>query len=198
MTQPLAGNILYGSFATYFFSLAGQSDALRSAAIVQATGFAANVAIFFLIENPRLGGRWKILFGGLTLETLGMLVIGIVGSIWFDLAVSTTAGNHLIAATVIGNIGSVTGPGAAGWAYTAESGSARLRAKTTTLGNLGNCMMMNASGVYAPYLLSTVGREDCDAQIDELFVRRIPARKFQSTECTGDYGRDLLAEHAGV
>ncbi|KIV86711.1 hypothetical protein PV11_02309 [Exophiala sideris] len=218
----------------------------KSAAIVQATGFAANVAIFFLIENPRLGGRWKILFGGLTLETLGMRT-----SIWNCLPLWQNAdsvysghrdrwvhlvrsrrqhhrSNHLIAATIIGNIGSVTGPGAAGWAYTGESGSARLRTKTTTLGNLGNCMMMNASGVYAPYLLSTVayakwgektgfffgslglvslilvyflipdytGRSD--AQIDELFVRRIPARKFQSTECTGDYGRDLLAEHAGV
>lgn len=29
------------------------------------------------------------------------------------------------------------------------------------------------------------------AQIDELFLRKIPARKFVSTECTGNYGRDV-------
>ncbi|KAJ9107001.1 hypothetical protein QFC19_002869 [Naganishia cerealis] len=29
------------------------------------------------------------------------------------------------------------------------------------------------------------------AQIDELFSRKIPARKFASTQCTGDYGRDV-------
>lgn len=29
------------------------------------------------------------------------------------------------------------------------------------------------------------------AQIDELFLRKIPARKFASTECTGNYGRDV-------
>jgi hypothetical protein len=29
------------------------------------------------------------------------------------------------------------------------------------------------------------------AQIDELFLRKIPARKFASTECTGHYGREV-------
>lgn len=29
------------------------------------------------------------------------------------------------------------------------------------------------------------------AQLDELFVRKVPARKFRTTECTGDYGRDV-------
>lgn len=40
------------------------------------------------------------------------------------------------------------------------------------------------------------------AQLDELFLRKIPARKFASTECTGDYGRYVTAreveEMAGV
>jgi hypothetical protein len=27
--------------------------------------------------------------------------------------------------------------------------------------------------------------------IDELFIRKVPARKFKSFECSGDYGRDL-------
>jgi hypothetical protein len=29
------------------------------------------------------------------------------------------------------------------------------------------------------------------AQIDELFARKVPARRFRSTETTGDYGRDI-------
>jgi SP family general alpha glucoside:H+ symporter-like MFS transporter len=29
------------------------------------------------------------------------------------------------------------------------------------------------------------------AQIDELFIRKVPARKFKSFECSGDYGGDL-------
>ncbi len=29
------------------------------------------------------------------------------------------------------------------------------------------------------------------AQIDECFYKRVPARKFKSFECDGDYGRDL-------
>lgn len=29
------------------------------------------------------------------------------------------------------------------------------------------------------------------AQLDELFERRIPARKFKETVCTGEYGKDV-------
>jgi SP family general alpha glucoside:H+ symporter-like MFS transporter len=29
------------------------------------------------------------------------------------------------------------------------------------------------------------------AQIDELFIRKVPTRKFKSFECSGEYGRDL-------
>jgi SP family general alpha glucoside:H+ symporter-like MFS transporter len=31
------------------------------------------------------------------------------------------------------------------------------------------------------------------AQLDELFNRHIPARKFATTECTGSYGREITA-----
>lgn len=29
------------------------------------------------------------------------------------------------------------------------------------------------------------------AELDELFHRRIPARQFEKTVCTGDYGREI-------
>ncbi len=130
------------------------------------------------------------------------------------------------------------GPGVAGWAYTGESGSARLRAKTTTLGTMGNALIGLVMTTCLPYMLTKVGAKTgkCSrpvldistivnprtpsflgfmffglgviscvlvvlyvpdftgksfAQIDECFYRRIPARQFASTVCTGDYGRDL-------
>lgn len=127
-----------------------------------------------------------------------------------------------------------------GWAYTGESGSSRLRAKTTTLGTVGNAVVGLIMTTVLPYLLSAdsgakwgaktgeywllsslahpanmynaagylfaglgtmcvvllwffipdlTGRSY--AQIDELFLRKIPARKFATTECTGDYGREV-------
>ncbi|KAJ9114712.1 hypothetical protein QFC22_005588 [Naganishia vaughanmartiniae] len=127
---------------------------------------------------------------------------------------------------------STLGPGVAGWAYTGESGSSRLRAKTTTLGTVGNAIVGLIMTTVLPYLLSAdygakwgaktgylfaglgavcivllwffipdfTGRSY--AQLDELFLRKIPARKFASTECTGDYGRAVTAreveEMAGV
>jgi hypothetical protein len=81
------------------------------------------------------------------------VLIGVVGSVWSSPATSNVAGKLLIAFITIANMGSVTGPGAAGWTYTAESGSARLRAKTTTFGNLGNAAGMNVFANTFPYLL---------------------------------------------
>jgi hypothetical protein len=134
------------------------------------------------------------------------------------------------------------GPTGVGWTYMGESGSLRLRAKTTVFGALGNGIVGVVYNVAIPYMLTGnafgvkgscfwsvqtrvalhsltasfrfagwavvcivltfffipdyTGRSY--AQIDELFVRKIPARKFRTTECTGDYGRDILHQHQEV
>lgn len=120
---------------------------------------------------------------------------------------------------------STIGPGVAGWAYTGESGSSRLRAKTATLGTVGNAIVGLIMTSVLPYMLDSpsaggagwgartgfmffiLGVACCVgvyflvpeyagrsyAQLDELFARKIPARKFKSTETTGEYGRDVIA-----
>lgn len=52
---------------------------------------------------------------------------------------------------------STVGPGVAGWAYTGESGSSRLRAKTTTLGTVGNALIGLIMTTCLPFLLDKAG-----------------------------------------
>jgi hypothetical protein len=55
----------------------------------------------------------------------------------------------------LGLAGAQDGPSGCGWTYIGESGSLRLRAKTTTLGNLGNGILGTAYNVAIPYMLTT-------------------------------------------
>ncbi|KAJ6014924.1 hypothetical protein N7540_009515 [Penicillium herquei] len=212
LSQPLCGNVICGPYATYFFSMVGFSNSLSATAIVLCCGFACNIAVFFLVDHRRVG-RWAILFGGLTLMFIGDLGIGLVGSIEPNVKSSSAASGLIIFFVCILGCGSFSGPGAVGWTYTGESGSMHLRAKTNTLGNLGNAgiawvfvstvsymiagMSLNIGYFYAGmtalsmiivYFFIPDYTSRSFAQIDELFERRIPARKFSKTVCTGDYG----------
>ncbi|CAK7227991.1 hypothetical protein SEUCBS140593_006763 [Sporothrix eucalyptigena] len=218
MSQPLCGNMLCGPYATYFFAMAGFNNSLAATAIVLSIGFACNIGVFFLIDRKAVG-RWAILFYGLILMFVGDLGIGIVGSVQSDVQSSNSAQALVILFVCILTAGSVSGPGAVGWTYTGESGSMRLRAKTNTLGNLGNAsiawvmgstisfmmtdLSLNTGYFYAGLAAMSVaivyffipdytGRSF--AQVDELFERRIAPRKFASTVCTGDYGREPVVE----
>ncbi|KAJ5707337.1 hypothetical protein N7488_007138 [Penicillium malachiteum] len=216
LSQPLCGNVICGPYATYFFSMVGFSNSLSATAIVicedplnspaVGCGFACNIAVFFIVDHKRVG-RWVILFGGLTLMFIGDLGIGLVGSIEPDVKSSSAASGLIIFFVCILGCGSFSGPGAVGWTYTGESGSMHLRAKTNTLGNLGNAAIawvfvstvsymiagyfyagMTALSMIIVYFLIPDYTGRSYAQIDELFERRIPARKFSKTVCTGDYG----------
>lgn len=99
------------------------------------------------------------------------------------------------------------------WSYAGESGSARLRAKTTTLATGFNAIIGTVTNIVIPFELVAIGPKTgymffgigiiccvliyiwipdvtgrTYAQLDELFERRIPARKFKETVCTGEYG----------
>lgn len=101
------------------------------------------------------------------------------------------------------------------WSYAGESGSARLRAKTATLATGSNAIIGTVTNIVIPFELAAIGPKTgymffgigiiCTvltyiwipdvtgrtyAQLDELFEKRIPARKFKHTQCTGDYGTD--------
>lgn len=86
---------------------------------------------------------------------IGNLGIGIVGTVQPDINTSNAAGGLLIFSVCVLAVGSVTGPGAAGWTYTGESGSVRLRAKTNTLGNLGNAAMSWVMGSTVSLMLAS-------------------------------------------
>jgi len=237
ITQNLTGQNLASTYGTYFFQLAGSTDPLINSIITTAVGLLCNFVSFFLIESKRVG-RWGLLFGGIVVMTCCMrelstsfspdgytVAIGLIAVIapHINGAYASGPATCLVVFIALFVAGSTLGPGVAGWAYTAESGSSRLRAKTTTLGTVGNALIGLVMTSVLPYMLNGqdaggrgwgpktafmffilgvvcsvaiylfipeyAGRSY--AQIDELFQRRIPARKFRSTECTGDYGRDL-------
>ena len=105
------------------------------------------------------------------------------------------------------------------WAYAGESGSVRLRAKTTTLATGGNAIIGTVTNIVIPFELAAIGPKTgymffgfgviccvliyiwipdvtgrTYAQLDELFERKILARKFKETVCTGNYGLDQKAD----
>lgn len=221
-SQPFSGHLLVGPMATLFFTLSGESNSLYCAAIVQSSCFACNLLLSFIIDNPRVG-RKLILWVGVAILTSSMWVIGIIGTILPLPRESPIASHILIAFVTIGACGSVCGPGAVGWVYAAESASARLRAKTTSIGifsNTGGILIwastftyiQDAMGLKCGYMFGSFGIVSLIviyffipdytgrsyAQLDEMFINRVETRKFSKYVCSGDYGYDLAEEQEGV
>ncbi|CAK7204838.1 hypothetical protein SEUCBS139899_007600 [Sporothrix eucalyptigena] len=122
-----------------------------------------------------------------------MLAIGII-----DSATGTTnarAGGAYVAFVALFNAAVTIGPGVAGWAYYSETASARLRAKTATLATGYMFFSIGVICCILTYLWipDTTGRSF--SQLDELFERRIPARKFKDAVCTGNYGHEHEKHH---
>jgi uncharacterized membrane protein len=107
-----------------------------------------------------------------------------------------------------------------GWAYLGESASVQLRAKTSALASSTNAIIGGFWNIVLPYELAAIGPTTgymffgfgvlttlavwflipelsgrTYAEMDELFEKKIPARKFKSTICTGDYGNQHEAGH---
>ena len=103
-----------------------------------------------------------------------MLALGLIDVICRS-DFNAAAGALLVVFAALFLSASTLGPGATGWAYTGESGSSRLRSKTTTLGTMGNAiaglimgesglpsaqvtqlttMLAVSKGIVLPYLLS--------------------------------------------
>ncbi|OJJ48053.1 hypothetical protein ASPZODRAFT_15498 [Penicilliopsis zonata CBS 506.65] len=218
----LAGNVVL-ILSAYFFSLAGESNALQSTVIVQCTGIAVNLFAAILVENQRIG-RWLILVVGLFIQTGGMFMIGAVGARWGStIAGNAVAGNLVIAGVVISNIGCQLGPQAVSFLYASESGSSRLRAKTTSISMSIGSLVGQCTSILFPFILEDWGTQvgfffggfgalfliiclvwvpdytgRSHAQIDELYARKIPARKFASTDCTGNYGSNVLHDEVSA
>lgn len=195
-----------------FFTNAQISNALFGTVIVSCVGLAAAIVAFFLVDT-KVVGRWNLVFWGVVGITLSMLGIGIVDSATHDSA-TAASGAAYVAFLALFNAATALGPGVAGWAYAGEAGSARLRAKTTTLATGVNAIIGTITNIVIPFELDAIGPQTgymffgigviciiliyiwipdvtgrSYAQLDELFERKLPARKFKSAVCTGEYGR---------
>ncbi|OJJ45122.1 hypothetical protein ASPZODRAFT_18032 [Penicilliopsis zonata CBS 506.65] len=218
ITASLAGNVLTGPQKTYFFTLSGQSNSLASTCIAIAIGIVSISFVFALSEVKHVGRR-RLLLTGQTGLLFSMIGIGVTALVMGE-PYGTQAGKIMLGFLCIGVFSATLGPNGCGWIYIGESGSLRLRAKTATIGTMGNGVVGVVYNVAIPYMLETnrlgvggsalyfaafgvidvlvtyffipdfTGRSY--AQIDELFHRQVPARKFRSTVCTGNYGQDIL------
>ncbi|CAK7237471.1 hypothetical protein SCUCBS95973_009970 [Sporothrix curviconia] len=218
LSSQLAGNILVGPYATYFLQQAGQTNSLRDTCIAVGVGLFAYLCVLTFIDHPRVG-RWKLLFTGIIFMNIAMLGIGVTGTVWTS-PYPSTAAPAFITWVTLGVIGNSVGPGACGFIYAAEAGSARLRALSNSLGQTIRGVLSMTYGLAIAYMLDGgalgvrgagywflgwglialvltyffipdfTGRSY--ANIDELFERRIPARKWSRIECTGGYGRDFV------
>lgn len=90
----------------------------------------------------------------MSLHFLIPLLVGIgVTGLAMKLPYNIQAGHIMLGFLCIGSYSSTLGPNASGWIYIGESGSMRLRAKTTTLGALGNGILGTTYNIAIPYML---------------------------------------------
>ncbi|CAK7207177.1 hypothetical protein SEUCBS139899_009985, partial [Sporothrix eucalyptigena] len=97
-------------------------------------------------------GRRRLLLTGQCGLLISMIGIGVTG-LAMKLPYNITAGHIMLGFLCIGSYSSTLGPNASGWIYIGESGSMRLRAKTTTLGALGNGILGTTYNIAIPYML---------------------------------------------
>jgi MFS transporter, SP family, general alpha glucoside:H+ symporter len=215
-----AGQVLSGStFAynsTYFFQQVGLSSDLTYKLNTGGTGmalFGTLVAWFALM--PYLGRRTIYLWGMLTMATI-LFVIGILNVKTQEHGIGMTQAVLTLAWTLTFQLS----VGQLGWALPAEMGSTRLRQKTVCLARNAYYVISVISGVLEPYFMNptewnlkgytgfiwgatalltfvwayfrlpeTRGRTF--GELDILFAKRVPARKFADYDVSGIEGADV-------
>lgn len=203
VAQNTSGSILLG-YSTYFFQRAGMatSNAFTFSIISYCLGLVGTV--FSWLISGRWG-RWTILTGGLVFQMMTLLIIGGLGFSKSPNA-SWGSGGLLLALSFFYN----AGIGAVVYCIVAEMPSPELRTQTIVLARNCYNMMAIINSVLTPYMLNvedwnwgakaglywggmsaltlawvvidlpeTSGRTFSD--LNELFARGIPARKFKST-----------------
>ncbi|RSH89999.1 hypothetical protein EHS25_001332 [Saitozyma podzolica] len=217
LTAQLCGNALVQVYSTYFFTLAKIENALAASCVVSALGLVGAIASYFMVENKTIGRFW-LLFASVTVITICMLGIGIVNSAYGGV-INKQGGFVLVFFVALYNVASSMGA-VPGWAYLGESASVQLRAKTSALASSTNAIIGGFWNIVLPYELAAIGPTTgymfagfgvlttlavwflipelsgrTYAEMDELFEKKVPARKFKSTICTGDYGNHQEGGH---
>ncbi|GME93147.1 unnamed protein product [Ambrosiozyma monospora] len=204
LSQNITGSSLMG-YSTYFYTQAGLDTSMSfTFSIIQyVLGLIGTIGSWFLSQKL---GRWYIFFGGLCIQTVILIVVGVLGFVHGSGA-SWAIGSLLLIFTFIYDLG--VGP--ITYCLVSEIPSVRLRTKTVIISR----NVYNLSGIIlaiiTPYMLNptawnwkaktglfwagfciacltwtyfelpeTKGRTF--AELDKLFEDGVPARKFKSTE----------------
>lgn len=195
--QQLVGQSLTNNYSTYFFQLAGNSDAFTVTMILALCQLVGVMACALFAD--KFGKRWFTIgmFGS---AAVAVLCIGIVGC--FDYT-SKDLGSLLVFFGCVSNFGCIGGAGIA-YTYVAEIPTQRLRARTGSVALMGSFLlgilfnytvpfMLQVWAVKSGFFFGTVGILSCavgwyilpemarrtPAEIDEMFQDKIKPRAFR-------------------
>ncbi|KAM0754628.1 general substrate transporter [Meredithblackwellia eburnea MCA 4105] len=198
--QQLTGLSLVNSYATYFFSLAGNKDPFKVTVILACV----QVASIILVSMYTDVARRLSTVCGFGIAAVSVLAIGIVGCFNYT---SKSLGSLLIflaCSAIFFN----TAAGAIGYCYLAEVPTQKWRARTAGFGaamaaSLGVCFSFSvpimlkgaphwgvrtgfffgATGIPATilafFILPETARRST-AELDEMFLKKVPPRRFSS------------------
>ncbi|WWD09795.1 hypothetical protein V865_007923 [Kwoniella europaea PYCC6329] len=198
--QQFVGLSVFNSYSTYFFQLAGNKNPFLVTVIL---GCVQLLAMLITASLSDAVGRRPLTVYPYGVTSLSVLALGIIGC--FDYS-SKSLGSLLIFFACLATF-TTTGASAIGYAYASEIPSQRLRAKTAGWGlamsnmvaimfSFCTPLMLNGdahwgvktgfffagtgtvSTIVGWFLLPEVTRRS-PAEIDELFEKKVPLRKFK-------------------
>jgi MFS family permease len=205
----------------YFFSLIGLNNAFTANVIVYSVLLGGVLASFYLIDKV---GRRPLLLGGCAFMSVCVFAVGGIG--FTDLGPS--AGNAMVALVAMWVAAYSVSIAPIGWVALVEMSTPTLRTQTAGVAALmQSCvnvlfnytvpLMLSAQyagwgakiglffgplaalSVIALFFLFPETKNRSYAELDELFARKISARKFGSTKTAINDAADLLeAQEAGV
>ncbi|OQD89912.1 hypothetical protein PENANT_c002G09968 [Penicillium antarcticum] len=173
--QALSGVIFAAGYSTYYIQLAGYSTEMsfRLQIAQQVCSLVGNVMSYFLID--RLGRRNIMIYGLGVLTVILMLTGGLA-------VVGAEASNPNSGGAIKGTVALILvycwwynmTIGSAGYTILAEVSTSRLRIKTIAIG----LALQNALYTMWSSVPETASRTY--AELDEMFVNEVPARKFKA------------------
>ncbi|KAF4629732.1 hypothetical protein G7Y89_g8410 [Cudoniella acicularis] len=206
--QVLSGITFINSYGTYFFQVSGISNVFVVTVIASVCQLSGLLVMY---PTMRFMGRRAILLWGAAAEAVCLFTIAIVD---VAAPGSNAAAKCLVAFTCLFGFFFTWSWGAVGWVVASEASSTTLRSKTQSVGTAASWAMTVVISVVVPYLINptaanlggkvgfifggltiiafiwayfylpeTGGRSL--EELDELFLDRIPARRFKSYKSSG-------------
>lgn len=205
----------------YFFSLIGLNNAFTANVIVYSVLLGGVLASFYLIDKV---GRRPLLLGGCAFMSVCVFAVGGIGFT----SLGSTEGNVLVALVAMWVAAYSISIAPIGWVALVEMSTPTLRTQTAGVAALmQSCvnvlfnytvpLMLSAQyagwgakiglffgplaalSVIALFFLFPETKNRSYAELDELFARKISARKFSSTKTAVNDAADLLeAQASGV